>query len=81
MCDDDFNYYAAVTICKKMGFPSAQKWENGNNFDLQDNLDIKLDDVRCLDDHEWSSCSYDEYHDCGHSEDVFLTCGEGKLFT
>ena len=81
VCDDDFNHYAAVTICKKMGFPSAQKWENGNNFDLQDNLDIKLDDVRCLDDHEWSSCSYRESHNCAHSEDVFLTCGEGKLFT
>ena len=66
MCDDGFDYYYdAVTICKKMGFPSAQKWESGYKFDLQDNLDIKLDDVRCLD-HEWSSCSYNEYHNYAH---------------
>ena len=81
VCEDDFDYYAAATICKQMGFPGAKSWESGYYFGWQYSLDIKLDDVKCLDYHEWSSCSYNESHNCEHDEDVFLTCGEGKLFT
>ena len=76
VCDDKFDYNAAHSICKEMGSPGAQSWESGiKKFDSQDNLDIKLDDVLCLDDHKWLSCSYSESgHNCDHSEDVFLSC-------
>ena len=48
---------------------------SGETFDIQDNLDIKLDEVRCSGT-DWESCEYSEEHDCGHSEDVFLTCAK-----
>ena len=80
VCDDDFDNNAAITICTKMGFPSSKGRAFGFSFDLQRSLDIKLDDVQCIDDHEWSSCSYRESHNCNHNEDVFLICGEGKIF-
>ena len=73
VCDDDFNDYAAFAICKEVGYVSAITWESGNYFDVQEDLEIKLDDVSCSN-HIWSSCSYSESNNCGHSEDVFLTC-------
>ena len=73
VCDDNFNDYAAFAICKEMGYVSAITWESGNYFSFQEDLEIKLDDVRCSE-QSWSSCSYTESHNCGHSEDVFLTC-------
>ena len=35
--------------------------------------DIKLDETHCPNE-DWSSCSYNTYHDCDHSEDVVLYC-------
>ena len=73
VCDDYFNDNAAFAICREMGYFSAITWESGNYFDVQENLEINLDDVSCSE-QSWSSCSYSESHNCGHSEDVFLTC-------
>ena len=42
-------------------------------WSIQPNLEIKLDEVRCGSG-EWNSCSFTFSHDCGHNEDVFLTC-------
>ena len=78
VCDDNFNDNAAFAICKEMGYVSAITWESGNYFDVQEDLEIKLDDVSCSE-QSWSSCSYSESHNCGHSEDVVLTC-KGKIF-
>ena len=73
VCDDNFNDNAAFAICKEMGYVSAITWESGNYFDVQEDLEIKLDEVSCSE-QSWSSCSSSESHDCGHGEDVFLTC-------
>ena len=73
VCDDYFNDNAAFAICKEMGYLRAITWESGNYFDVQENLEIKLTDVRCSE-QIWSSCSYSESYGCVHSEDVFLTC-------
>ena len=79
VCDDFFNDNAANAICKLMNFTSASRWTGaeGKNFHIQRNYDIKLDDVECYGE-DWKSCSYSEYHNCGHGEDVFLSC-KGKV--
>ncbi|KAL5272032.1 hypothetical protein ACHWQZ_G000289 [Mnemiopsis leidyi] len=81
VCDDYFSNNAAEAICKLMNFTSAVEWDNGTYFNIQSNYDIKLDDVKCSST-EWESCSYSEEHNCGHSEDVFLSCSvkERELF-
>ena len=73
VCDDDFNDNAAFAICKEMGYLRAITWESGNYFSFQEDLEINLDDVSCSE-QSWSSCSYNESHNCYHREDVILTC-------
>ena len=77
VCDDGFSYTEANAICIEMGFAKSTGWTSGNDFEsLQGSLDIKLVDVTC-EDENWGSCSYlpnSEYHDCDHSEDVFISC-------
>ena len=84
VCDDNFNDDAADAICKLMNFTSASRWNgaDGVRFDIQNNYDIKLDDVDCSSG-EWEDCSYSKYHNCRHTEDVFLSCSigqQGNLF-
>lgn len=79
VCDDGFGDTEANAICIEMGFAGSTGWENSYSYaSLQDNLEINLDDVDC-DDEEWSSCSYSEDHNCGHSEDVFISCSSGTV--
>ena len=73
VCDDRFNDNAAAAICGLMNFETAARWTNEESFDIQSNYKIKLDDVEC-NSTEWESCSYSEIDNCGHSEDVFLSC-------
>ena len=78
VCDDYFNETAAEAICRQIN-PSYSmlEWTFGSRFEIQDNLDIKLDDVQCSST-DWESCEYSEEHNCGHSEDVFLSCGRTR---
>ena len=82
MCDDNFSAYSANAICHEMGYSGQISWASGNKWSIQEEYEIKLDNVRCTQDGEWSSssCSYTETHDCYHHEDVFLQCnGVGEL--
>ena len=56
-------------------YKGGRKWTSGRiKYDIQTNYDIKLDDVKCTRG-EWpGSCYYSEIDDCGHNEDVFLSC-------
>ena len=75
VCDDYFNDNAANAICRELGFGNAVQWRSGRNWgSVQSSKSINLDDVKCSSDGLWSSCTYLERHNCGHSEDVFLTC-------
>ena len=92
MCDDEFSYYGANAICRELGYPEALGWFNnraysfdgGRRFlDMANTLDIKLDDVQCnTEQHEvdWESCDSNTRHNCGHFEDVLLTCAKGNFF-
>jgi len=74
VCDDYFSTDSANVICQYMGYTAAASWSSGETLDIQNNYEINLDDVNCSGVAEWESCSYSESHNCGHSEDVFLTC-------
>ena len=80
MCDDSFSENSANAICREMGYSGSSSWVSGSSYSYGESqavLDINLDDVRCGND-DWDSCSYSIYDNCGHSEDVFLTCIEGN---
>ena len=77
VCDDDFGDSEADVICQEMGYDRSSGWTSGSFYDdVQNSLDITLDNVDCYWG-SWSSCDYLTEHDCGHSEDVFLTCVTG----
>ena len=79
VCDDYFNYYSnsATLICKNMGYTEANMWASEGDlirFEIQDNYEIKLNNVYCYTT-AWSSCNFYEYaNGCQHSKDVFLSC-------
>ena len=77
VCDDGFSDNSAHAICREMGFNSSSHWSSptmGSEPDEYQYLyGIRLDDVNCSS-IEWDSCSYSTTNNCGHDEDVFLTC-------
>ena len=74
VCDDYFSDNSADAICREMGHIGQMSWSAGDNWDIQAELEITLDDVACSSG-EWSSCSFSlDNNNCGHSEDVFLQC-------
>ena len=77
VCDDSFDNTAAEAICKYINSSfTAFLWTSEKTFDIQSNLHITLDEVQCGSS-EWESCRYSEENNCGHSEDVFLSCKPG----
>ena len=82
VCDDEFSADSADAICRYMGYRGHLNWKSGleasERWSIQETLDITLDNVRC-DSGDWSSCSYEYYVNCDHSEDIFLQCGELML--
>ena len=80
MCDDGFDDYAADAICRDMGNPGSINWSTDDSFSIQQNLDITLDNVECPS-ADWSTCTYSKSNNCGHSEDIFLSCRSGAQFS
>ena len=74
VCDDFFSDNSANAICRELGYDESEAWDNINTFaNLQNSLPISLDNVKCKN-NSWSSCTYSETHNCGHNEDIYLTC-------
>ena len=74
MCDDGFSDTAAAAICRHLGFGGASSWtSSGTFFSGQERMPINMDDVSCSST-TWSECSFDEANNCGHKEDVTLSC-------
>ena len=83
VCDDYFNDHSADAICREMGHKRSISWSSGGELsfgEFQNSLSISLDDVKCNDHDDWESCSYSILHNCGHSEDVFLSCQAGLKY-
>lgn len=75
VCNDGFSDVVAHVICREMGYLRTVSWHYGNAWAVQYNYTIVLDDLKCVDpDSGFSACSYQTSHNCGHREDVFLTC-------
>merc|ERR1719232_70282 len=78
VCDDYFSWNSAHAICRVMGYASARSWRHGRLYGVQQtHRRIVMDDVRCRYSW-WNYCSYRMSHNCGHHEDVFLTCRPGR---
>ena len=76
MCDDRFNDIAAEAICLYMEYSYSIGWTSAKDItEFRETLEITLDDVECSSAY-WNSCTFSEKNDCGHGEDVFLTCGK-----
>ena len=73
VCDDSFSDNSAEAICRKMGFMGIMSWSFGEKFRMQNEKEITLTDVECTT-NEWSSCTFNYNHNCGHGEDLFLQC-------
>ena len=79
VCDDYFSDDSANAICRLLGYSSHSSWSSGYKWEIQSNYDIKMDDVQCSRE-DWTSCTYETYHNCDHSEDIFLTCTGKRRF-
>ena len=76
VCDDLFGLNDADTACKQWGARTPAISWNGRAFYGQGNGSILLDNAECVSDPNPESlffCSYTE-HDCGHNEDVGVSC-------
>ena len=79
VCNDDFDDNAANAICSLMGYAaSGSEWTSASKWSIQSDYSINMDNVNCRTS-SWSTCTYSESHNCGHGEDVFLTCS-GRVY-
>ena len=75
VCDDGFGSLEASVICEELGYSGAEDYDSDGGWEIQSNYQITLDDVSCNSEGEgYLSCSFSETHNCGHHEDIFLTC-------
>ena len=66
-------------VCRQLGFVRATQY--GNSYGAGTGI-IWLDNVHCRGtEHSLASCSHLGWgnHNCGHSEDVGVTCLDGML--
>ena len=75
VCDDNFDDNAANAVCQKMGYPGSVTWSTEQTYDFQ--MELSITHMQC-NDNGWSSCSFSNAGNCGHSEDVFIRCIVGK---
>ena len=78
VCDDMFSIVTGTIVCTEMGFKCAREYYKVMPIsDIQSTYDIILDNVECSENATvFGDCSYDIGHNCGHAEDVFLTCSK-----
>lgn len=79
VCDDSWNAYPdnAKVFCKSLGLPYDDAYaiiQYGNNHGPGEGR-IQMDDVSCQGtESELSECTFITNHNCGHGEDVGVTC-------
>ena len=83
VCDDNFNINAANVVCRQLGFPSADDFHPWAHFG-EGSGQIWLDNVRCTGaEPDIDFCRHRPWgnHNCGHYEDVGVTCtSNGRCF-
>ena len=81
VCDDSFGSIDAEVACSTLGFTNDGVFETVDMSDKWSHSEIPiwLDDVSCPSNStNFLSCQNNGFgiHDCGHSENVLLTCIE-----
>lgn len=66
---------AAAAICKEMGYTCAGSWKVGVLLGETFGLPIAMDNVECRG-NTWPECDFELSHNCGHDEDIVLSCCE-----
>ncbi|EDV19642.1 uncharacterized protein TRIADDRAFT_61895 [Trichoplax adhaerens] len=80
VCDDYFNLFAANVVCRQLNYPLGAESVQGNAYYGQGFGKIWLDDVTCSgSENRLTQCRYRNWgsNNCGHSEDVGVTCRTG----
>lgn len=79
VCDDFFSWYEGVVVCRQLNYTGIIRVASEMEFGIGRGP-IWLDDVDCRtgDEDYITQCSHLEYgnHNCDHSEDVGVVCGE-----
>ena len=82
VCDDSWDADDARVVCRQLGYPTDNTTAFSNAHFGQGNGSILLDEVTCIGwESSLASCSSSGWysHDCGHSEDAGVSCGELRL--
>ena len=83
VCDDHFSQTDAEVVCRQLGFiRSSGYWSNA--YFGQGSGPIWLDNVRCTgNESSLAACPHNGLgiHNCGHYEDVGVSCYDGKVCT
>ncbi len=77
VCDDGFNVINANVACRELGFTSAVSFagQGMGNDPAPASVPINMDDVACVGtEQSLLACSFITSHNCGHPEDVSVTC-------
>ena len=74
VCINLFSMNSAHAICRTMGFSRATRYRSGLVYGkFQSRKQIKLSNVICGSTN-WGACRSTHNHNCGHHEDILLTC-------
>ena len=73
VCDDRFSDIDARVVCRELGFAGGEAGDATGGT-----LPIVLDEVECIGNEAsiLDCAASTDRHNCGHSEDVQITCGE-----
>ena len=79
VCDDRWSDVSAAAVCSEMGYLCALSWTSGDSsWEIQNSYTIAMDNLYCESDN-FTTCTFDLAHNCGHTEDVFLECSHKCL--
>uniref|UniRef100_A0A1X7U1B7 Deleted in malignant brain tumors 1 protein n=1 Tax=Amphimedon queenslandica TaxID=400682 RepID=A0A1X7U1B7_AMPQE len=79
VCDDLWSIQDAVVVCAQLGYPTASAQARGNAYFGQGTGRINMDNVQCTgSEDQLTSCTFLADHNCIHSEDAGVICGEAE---